>query len=81
MAYLPTIEIDGMADPVVQIVREPGGEILYTLRIKGNTFRPKVFTLGTYSIHVGEPDTKRRKTITGVPSLPPTAARTLRVDL
>ncbi len=30
------------------------GKIVYTLRIKGTTFRPKVFTDGSYTINVGE---------------------------
>jgi len=81
VAYLPTIEVTGMDDPVVQVKSEPDGEIVYTLRIKGKSFRPKVFAEGTYTIHVGEPGTDRGKTITGVPSLKPDAKKTLKVDL
>jgi len=60
-AYLPVIEVNGMDDPVVQIVDEADGRIVYTLRIKGTQFRPKVFSKGTYTIRVGEPNTDRMK--------------------
>jgi len=69
-AYLPTLRIRGMEDPVVQVVDEAGGEIVYTLRIKGDDFRPKVFSKGTYTIRVGEqPDAMEE--LTGIQALPP----------
>jgi phosphodiesterase/alkaline phosphatase D-like protein len=60
-AYLPTIEVHGMSDPVVQVVDESNGETIYTLRIRGESFRPKVFRDGTYTVRVGEPGTPRMK--------------------
>ena len=50
VAYLPTLKIKGLNDPVVQVVEEASGEVVYTLRIKGSEFRPKVFARGKYSI-------------------------------
>jgi hypothetical protein len=44
-----------MTNPVVQVAREPDGEVVYTLRIRGTAFRPRVFADGTYTIRVGEP--------------------------
>ena len=70
VAYLPTLKISGMDDPVVQVIDESGGEIVYTLRIKGNEFRPKVFSKGTYTVRVGDqPD--GMKEFTGIRALPP----------
>jgi len=66
VAFLPTLEVKGMRDPVVQIVDESNGEIVYTLRIKGTRFRPKVFNEGTYTIHIGEPGTSKMKKIENV---------------
>jgi hypothetical protein len=66
-AYLPTLKVKGQANPVVQVVDESNGEIVYTLRINGNTFRPKIFRNGIYTIHVGEGST--RKTLKGVQSI------------
>lgn len=67
VAWLPTLEIEGTEEPVVQIVDESSGEIVYTLRINGNKFRPKVFAQGKYTIHIGEG--KGRKTLKGVQSV------------
>ena len=41
---------------LVQIVDEANDEIVYTLRINGAIFRPKVFRNGTYTIKIGEGD-------------------------
>ena len=43
-----------MTDPVVQVIDESNGEVVYTLRTRGTTFRPKVFAEGRYSVKVGE---------------------------
>jgi hypothetical protein len=53
-AYLPTIEVTGRDDPVVQVIDEASGEIVYTVRIKGNTFKPRVFAPGTYTVKVDD---------------------------
>jgi len=66
-AYLPTVVVEGMADPVIQVTDEGSGELLYTLRIKGDRFRPKVFEAGaTYTVVVGEPGTERLQTFSGI---------------
>jgi len=65
MAWLPTIQVKGMADPVIQVVDETYGDLVYSLRIRGTEFRPKVFRDGHYTIRIGEqPDTMT--TLTGV---------------
>jgi len=68
-AWLPTVRVTGMTDPVVQVIDEADGEIVYTLRIEGNSWRPKVFREGTYTVKVGEQGTARMKTFTGVRSV------------
>ena len=67
VAWLPTLKIKGQDDPVVQVVDEYSGEVVYTLRINGTTWRPKVFREGSYTIHVGEGE--KRKTLSGVLSV------------
>ncbi len=64
--YLPLIVVKGMEDPVVQLFDEASGKIVYTLRIKGTTFRPSVFHDGTYTVKVGEPDEGETKVIQGL---------------
>jgi hypothetical protein len=65
-AWLPTVTV-GTPDPVVQVVDESDGSVVYTVRIKGNTYAPPVFKAGTYTLNVGEG--AQRKTITGIKSL------------
>ena len=57
-AWLPEIRVSGMTDPVVQVIREDTGAVVYTLRIAGTRFQPKVFAPGFYTLKVGDPDTK-----------------------
>jgi len=80
VAYLPTLDVKGLTNPVVQIVGEADGEAVYTLRIKGNTFRPKVFGNGLYTIEISNPDEGKIKIIEHVRSLPATRTETLRVE-
>jgi alkaline phosphatase D len=65
-AHLPTIEVTGMEDPVIHVIDEASGEIVYTLRIAGRKFRPPVFGAGTYTVKIGEPGTPRFKTLAGL---------------
>ena len=64
--YLPTITVKGMSDPVVQIMDEANKDVVYTLRIKGNSFRPKVFRDGKYTVKVGEPGTDQLRVLRGI---------------
>lgn len=79
LASLPTLEIRGEEDPVVQVIDEYLGEIVYTLRIRGNRWRPKVFKEGTYTIRVGGGE--RVKVFEGVASLPLDREEVLRIQL
>jgi alkaline phosphatase D len=61
--YLPTLTFTDYQDPVVQVINQLTGEMIYSLRINGNEFTPKVFENSTYSIRYGEPDTNTWKEI------------------
>lgn len=66
VGYLPTLQIKGVKDPVVQVINEQNMEIEYTLRIKGNSFRPKIFANGNYTVTISEPETGKVKSTTGI---------------
>jgi hypothetical protein len=62
--------------PVVKVLNEKTGELVYAVRIKGKTFNPPVYENGTYRMLVGDderggykeykglkPDVKKGKTV------------------
>jgi len=59
--FLPEIKVIGMKNPVIQVKNEKNNEIVYTLRINGTSYIPKVLKSGNYTIIVGEPRTKKEK--------------------
>jgi hypothetical protein len=69
-AWLPTLRFKGMLDPVVQIVDEKTGDIVYTVRARGSTFKPKVFAAGSYTVRAGEPGTEKWRSLRKVQTLP-----------
>jgi alkaline phosphatase D len=53
---LEKIETPGQLDPVIQVRKEPDGEVVYTIRIKGESFTPLVREQGDYSVVAFDPD-------------------------
>ncbi len=53
---LATIRTSGGARPVVQVLNETTGELLYALRMRDETFAPPIFEPGTYIVRIGEGD-------------------------
>ncbi len=65
--YLPRITVEGLDDPVIQVIAENTGEIIYTIRIAGQGIQPRVFSLeGTYTLVVGDPDLEIEERFTGL---------------
>lgn len=54
IGYLPELNFGEINDPVVQVINEENDEILYTIRIQGNTFRPQVYSEGTFTVKAGK---------------------------
>ncbi|MEM7386373.1 MAG: hypothetical protein AAF514_15635 [Verrucomicrobiota bacterium] len=67
-AYLPELFFTGVNNPIVQIIDEDLEEVVHTLRINGNRWRPKVFKEGTYTIRAS--NLTNEKILEGVASLP-----------
>lgn len=78
-AFLPTIRVSGTTDPVIQVVDEADGEVVYTLRIQGNAFQPKVFKPGFYTVRISQPDEQKTQTFTRVQSISPEKSSTMEV--
>lgn len=52
--WLPRIEVRGVADPVVQVVHDATGELLYTKRWQGSVVEAHTFADGAHTVRVGE---------------------------
>ena len=76
ISYLPNLKIN-KSNQVLQVINEDSGDTIYTIRIKGNQFKPKVFSTGSYTIKVGEKGNE--KIISGLKSSKDT--KTLTVTL
>lgn len=68
--YLPELNFKGATSPVVQVIEEATGEILYTIRVQGDRFRPRVYRAGTYTVKAGRnlPDAVEFKALPARPS-------------
>jgi hypothetical protein len=51
--WLPTVKVSNITDPVVKVY-DGNGTLVYALRIKGDTFSPRVFEEGSYTLLVGD---------------------------
>jgi hypothetical protein len=67
IAYLPEIHVVGVEDPVIQVIDEFDGDVVYTLRIRGSRWRPKVFREGSYSVKIKKGE--RQKILRGIQSV------------
>lgn len=64
--YLPELVFGEVQDPVVQVISETDGEILYTIRVQGNRFQPRVYSEGQFTVKCGKdrPDGKTFENLT-----------------
>ncbi len=51
--WLPKLEFEGAESAVVQVIEANGGEVLYTVRAKGGSFEPRVYSKGAFQVRVG----------------------------
>ena len=77
--YLPELLFTANRDPVVQVVEERTGEILYTVRIQGDRFQPRVYAPGRYTIKAG-PDRPDRASLDGLEPAPAARAGQRRIS-
>jgi hypothetical protein len=79
-AWLPELRFENLVNPVVQVVEEKTGEVLYTVRVSGARFQPAVYAAGKYTVRVGR-DRPTGTTISGIEATDKSAAGTREVRL
>lgn len=67
---LPRVKVPDLKDPVIQVIDEENGEVVFTVRIIGHVFKPPVAKKGLYTFWIGEPGTQKWKSFTGIKSEP-----------
>jgi hypothetical protein len=63
--WLPELIFQGVENPVVQVIEEAGDNILYTVRVQGTSFQPRVYADGKYTVKIGR-EKPNAKTIKGL---------------
>jgi len=58
LAWLPEITVENAKNPVIQVIADKSGEILYTVRVQGSRFQPAVYAPGDYTVKVGQARTE-----------------------
>ncbi len=58
--HLGEVSVKGATNPVVQVIDDASGEVLYTLHVKGATFRPGVYRDGPHTVIVIAGDKTKR---------------------
>jgi hypothetical protein len=53
LGWLPELVFENGANPVVQVVEDSTGDILYTVRAQGGRFHPRVYSSGKHAIRIG----------------------------
>lgn len=80
IAVLPVIEIEGVDEPVVQVIHTATGELLYTKRWSGSTVAAHTFLEGEHTIRIGEQPGQMVE-LTGLLSTRQPQGDVIRVDL
>ncbi len=67
--WLPELVFEGAENPVVQVIEEATGDILYTVRAQGARFHPRVYSAGKHTVKIGR-DKPDAQTLAGLEAKP-----------
>ncbi len=63
--WLPELVFENGTNPVVQVIEDATGEVLYTVRAHGSRFHPRVYSAGKHTIKLGK-DKPDAQTLAGL---------------
>ncbi len=69
LGWLPELVFEDGANPVVQVIEDATGDILYTIRAQGGRFHPRVYSNGKHTVKLG-PDKPDAQTIDALEPMP-----------
>lgn len=73
-AHLPTLTITAEANPLLEVLDEATGELIYARRIPRRGFQPGVFAAGKYIVRLSIPETGKTKELRGLDAAPKNSA-------
>ncbi len=70
VGFLPAVAVDDVERPVVQVIQEDTGEVLYTVRVPSAGFRLPVYSAGKHTVRAGrdKPDLVTMQGVTPTPA-------------
>jgi hypothetical protein len=80
VGHLPELVVSGTNHPVIQVIEETTGEILYTVRATSNRFKPPVYSKGKHTVKVGR-NIANQSTVNGVVPVATSSDAELRINL
>ena len=78
--WLPELRFAKGERPVVQVIEENSGDVLYTVRAQGSHFQARVYTMGKHTVKIG-PQKPDAKILTGLEPKIKSTAGELNVSL
>ena len=64
--HLPRLNVPDIAKPVVAVIEEASGELVYCIRLRENNWQPHVYAPGVYTVQVSEPETGKQVEFRGL---------------
>lgn len=80
VGWLPELVFENGVNPVVQVVEDASGEVLYTVRAQGGRFHPRVYSAGTHTVKLGS-EKPNGETLAGLEPKPKTESGQRNVKL
>lgn len=77
--YLPELIFGDAKIPVLQVIEDKSGDVLYTVRAQGGRFQPRVYSKSKHTVKIG-PQKPDAKTLAGIEPKPKSAAGKLNVS-
>jgi phosphodiesterase/alkaline phosphatase D-like protein len=68
VAYLPSIVVKNLQNPVIEIINEKTEKLVYCVRIKGNEYKAKVFNNGNFTIKVKDTEKNIEQVFNNIPT-------------
>ncbi len=65
-AFLPRLRFEELVSPVVEVIDEATGELVYALRVNTPEFDPPIYTPGTYTIRILQPESGLVREVKGI---------------